>query len=480
MHHHLGKIVDDPRIRQVLIALGPFILTIVMGMSEAYSAIMLPQLQHPNSSIKIDRELASWIASMAALPMAAGSFSGGYLMDKIGRRAIHIWGSVPLILGWFVIAAADSSTFILIGRFLTGLSDGILGAPPNVYIAETSHPSIRGVLMISTSATVVFGILFVHVLGTFLSWKLTALICGLIPIPFVIFMCFTPESPTFLARKKKYEEASKAFLWCRGTSMESLKELDELLGRQRTINDASENNIMKQIKNLSQPEVWKPLVIICVFFFTAQISGNTVIAAYTIDILEECGLSGDVFNAYFAMIVMDVFRLISSIASLVFVKTMKRRTLAMLSGYGVCASLFLLCGYSYIAPKMGISSTIFPMICLVCYVCFIAVGIQPLSWTMMGEIFPIAYRGVGTGLASLTCYLFFFAVVQTFPYLLVVFGNIFAVFIFYGVCTGFGTVFLHVFLPETKDKPLHVIEDHFKSQKKEKQIISMVDINSVE
>lgn len=50
---------------QILVALGPLLLTVNFGMISGYSAILLPQLQLNNSStIEIDTEEASWIGKI--------------------------------------------------------------------------------------------------------------------------------------------------------------------------------------------------------------------------------------------------------------------------------------------------------------------------------------------------------------------------------------------------------------------------------
>lgn len=51
----------SPLLRQVLAASGPIMATVAAGLTSGYSAILLPQLQHSNSSIPISKDEASWI-----------------------------------------------------------------------------------------------------------------------------------------------------------------------------------------------------------------------------------------------------------------------------------------------------------------------------------------------------------------------------------------------------------------------------------
>ena len=46
---------------QVIIGLASLLGGIVVGMSMSYSAVLLPTLQLPNSTIFVDEEMGSWI-----------------------------------------------------------------------------------------------------------------------------------------------------------------------------------------------------------------------------------------------------------------------------------------------------------------------------------------------------------------------------------------------------------------------------------
>lgn len=195
--------------------MGPVLITTSLGMSEGYSSILLPQLAATNF-VPTDESISSWIAAMGALPMPLGCILGGYLMEVIGRKTIHMAACLPCIFGWLAICFAYNLELILFGRFLTGLSVGLLGPPTGVYMSETSEPKFRGFLLAFISFAIAFGIFLSHLLGTFWTWQSTALFSSFFPIICLVFMYFAPESPTFLAKKGKIEEATKAFYWCRG------------------------------------------------------------------------------------------------------------------------------------------------------------------------------------------------------------------------------------------------------------------------
>ncbi|CAH0548794.1 unnamed protein product [Brassicogethes aeneus] len=451
-----------PRLRQFYVAIGPILVTTSVGMAEGYSAILLPKLEK-EGNFEIDNDLSSWIASMAALPMALGCILGGYLMEIIGRKVIHMVACIPLIIGWLIIYYASDVNMILAGRFLTGFCVGVLGPPTGVYMSETSDPKFRGFLLAAISFAIALGIFLSHLLGTYMSWQNTALLCCSFPLMCVFVMIPAPESPTFLAKIGKIEKARKAFYWCRGYSEAATQELEVLIERQGILTEEPKKSIKEYFEALNKPEFLKPLMIIMIFFITMQWSGNNAISFYCVDIMKKT--FGDNLDEYLSMLIIDTIRLVMSVNACILLKKIGRKPLAILSGVGTFLSLFVLSGFVFATKYYSdiATYTFVPMTCLVLYTGFITIGFVPLPWTMMGEVFPLANRGLGSGIVAMVNYIMIFAVVKVTPSMLHNLGSD-GTFFTYAVCCFFGTIFLILYLPETKDKPLHVIEDYFKSK----------------
>lgn len=66
-----------------------------------------------------------------------------------------------------------------------------------VYVGEIADKEIRGKLGSFFQLLITAGILFVYILGAFLSAQMTSAICGFLPILFGICIFFCPESPTY-------------------------------------------------------------------------------------------------------------------------------------------------------------------------------------------------------------------------------------------------------------------------------------------
>lgn len=79
-----------------------------------------------------------------------------------------------------------------------------------------ADPGLRGFLTGSTLAFYCLGIVIIYALGATLAWNTVAFCGTILPVLALSALLMIPESPTWLVRRKKPEEARKALLWLRG------------------------------------------------------------------------------------------------------------------------------------------------------------------------------------------------------------------------------------------------------------------------
>lgn len=75
---------------------------------------------------------------------------------------------------------------------------------------------MRGILSGIPFVAYSVGILGVYMLGSWLHWRVVAFLAVSLPLISCLILFFFPESPVWLLRKKKTDEARKALLWLRG------------------------------------------------------------------------------------------------------------------------------------------------------------------------------------------------------------------------------------------------------------------------
>lgn len=70
-----------------------------------------------------------------------------------------------------------------------------------MYISEIAETSIRGTLGTMFQLLLTVGILFVYVVGAFVSWRSLSLLCLIVPILLFAGLWILPETPVYLLKK---------------------------------------------------------------------------------------------------------------------------------------------------------------------------------------------------------------------------------------------------------------------------------------
>ena len=100
------------------------------------------------------------------------------------------------------------------------------------------------------------------------------------------------------------------------------------------------------------------------------------------------------------------------------------------------------------------------MILIAFYILGFAVSWGPIAWVLIGEIFPLSVRGIGSSFGSAANWLGNFIVSQFFLVLLDAFGNnVGGPFAIFGVFSALSIPFVMRLVPETNGKSLEEIEE---------------------
>lgn len=86
-----------------------------------------------------------------------------------------------------------------------------------MFLGEVAEPGMRGLLSSIPFVSYSLGIFIVYTLGATLHWQTVAWLATILPI--LSFLTFTlmPESPVWLVRNNRVQEAGEALNWLRGT-----------------------------------------------------------------------------------------------------------------------------------------------------------------------------------------------------------------------------------------------------------------------
>ena len=157
-----------------------------------------------------------------------GAFIWGRLADRIGRRAVFI----STVLNFSIATGILSLTpdhgwiFLTVFRFLVGFGVGGLYCVDLPLVQEFVPASKRGFVGGLVTAFIPLGVMLGSVLGAFLAplvgWR-GLFACGLVPaLLCLLIRAWVPESPRWLVRMGRREEARRSLAWALQVPPESL------------------------------------------------------------------------------------------------------------------------------------------------------------------------------------------------------------------------------------------------------------------
>ena len=129
------KVYDYITYHYVIVSL----LYVSAGTTLGWTSPTLPQLTAETSWLPLDDAQAAWVASLLLLGGTVGPCFAITLMDLIGRKFTLILSAIVLIVSWGVIGACSEAYELCIGRFLAGLTVGVLYAVGPQYILSLIH-----------------------------------------------------------------------------------------------------------------------------------------------------------------------------------------------------------------------------------------------------------------------------------------------------------------------------------------------------
>ncbi|GBP78765.1 Facilitated trehalose transporter Tret1 [Eumeta japonica] len=241
--------------------------------------------------------------SLSSIGALVGTPLAGYLLDKIGRKRSSMLGGIPFLLAWSMIAAFDRVEVILAATFIAGIGGSTFVTSP-VYISEICQDSIRGSV---TAGSVIFynlGVLLSYILGGYLSYYVMVYIQVTLAASYILFVGLLKDSPVYLMRKGREEEAAKSIAFYRNIKPDSKEVLEELYNIKRVLNLECLGN--PEVKSL-QPATVKPppekdispwrylskrALFVCLTLVTAStLMGMIVVQVYADPLFKEAAPS---------------------------------------------------------------------------------------------------------------------------------------------------------------------------------------------
>ena len=454
----------------------------------------------------------SWASSLSPLESGAvvsaslagalaGSAAAFTLGDKIGRKGELVAAGALYSAGALATGGASSLPLLLLGRATYGLGIGLAMHAAPAYVAETAPATVRGLLISLKEGFIVGGIL-----AGFLAsaagvdgdggWRL---IWGAAALPGLALavgaLVATPESPRWLLLAGKGRAAAReALRRARGKGCPDAAALDAELDE---MSSSSSGEIGETAAAAPPPPTLSELVTVPRFrrplflglglVVAQQITGQPSVLYYAPDVFASAGFAAGSQAASVA-VGLGLFKLLATGVAVATVDKVGRRpllvggvatmsgALAVLAAAQMAATAAATAAaansggaaVAAAAAAAAASSSSPPLAswvavaALLTYVGAYQVSFGPITWLLIGEIFPLAARGRAAALATLTNFGANAAVSLALPPLQAAAGPS-ATYVLFSAIAAASAVLIAGNVPETKGKTLEEIEAVFSS-----------------
>ncbi len=298
----------------------------------------------------------SFIVAAVLLGSVISTLFAGVLADWMGRKWLMAASGVLFVASIPIIALSHGYDYLVFGRLLQGVSAGLIGVVVPLYLAECLGASSRGKGTGIFQWLLTLGIVIAAVIGMYFSYRVEEVAklgdpvrllafkdtawrsifwVSLPPgILFVIGSFIVAESPRWLHRKGRIEEARTALLRSRTSEAAEIElgEMNEIAAAESVKSDGG-----KIRESLLSRKYVIPFVLACVILACNQATGVNSIIGYNTNILLQAGLS-DV-QAHWGYVILTVVNFLLTIVGVVLVDRRGRKFLLSMGTGGIIVSL---------------------------------------------------------------------------------------------------------------------------------------------
>ncbi|KAF2458708.1 putative sugar transporter [Lineolata rhizophorae] len=363
-------------------------------------------VQQPDGSYELTATWQSALSNGALVGEIIGLMINGLAIDKFGYRRTMAASLVAVALLIFIPFFANNIETLLAGQILMGITWGVFQTITTAYAADVCPVSLRAYLTTYVNMC--------WVIGQFIAsgvlkgvgsrddkwgYKIPFALQWVWPVPIIIGVVLAPESPWWLVRKDRINDAKRSQLRLISKSHGQNSGADDVIAMiQHT--DALEKAVSAGTAYwdcLKKTDLRRTIIVCCTW--TVQILCGSTFMGYSTYFYTKAGL--DTSHAFSMSLGQYALGIIGTMFSWVLMGHFGRRTL-YLAGEGIMCILLLVIGLAAIAEASDSAKwAIGTMLLLYTFVYDATVG--PVCYALVSELPSTRLRAKSIVLAR-NCY----------------------------------------------------------------------------
>ena len=287
------------------------------------------------------------------------------------------------------------------------------------------------------------------------SWRFPIAFQGIFALIVVGTVNLLPESPRWLVKKDRTEEASAVLSRLDDTPADSTVVARDVANIQQSLLDDNIGTSDNPFALTHNRHLHRTLLAIAVNLL-AQMSGVNIITFYSDTILQnQLHYSGTIARIISGC--LQLWQVFAAFLGVLLIDRFGRRRLLIFSAAGMCLSQACLAGLQSNPANKGAASAsiLFFFTALFCF----PIGFFLLPFMYAAEISPLRTRSKVTAMSAGTNWLFNFMIAEVTPVGFATIG--YRYYIIYAVINAFAVLVFWAFYPETKGRTLEEVDEIF-------------------
>ncbi|KAM0517041.1 hypothetical protein ACHAPE_005153 [Trichoderma viride] len=333
-----------------------------------------------------------------------GVFLAGPITNRIGYRWTTIVGLVLMNATIFISFFADSLTVLVVGQALEGVPWGFFIANAPAYASEIVPLPLRGAC--TATLQMAWSIGSIIVAAATLSynkrddewaWRVPLALQWIFPTPLLVLIFLAPESPWWLIRRGRKEEALRSIERLGGKSAQN--SANTLAMMERTVEIEKQMGGSPTLLDLFKGTDLRRTIITCLIYASQNFAGN-LIANQATFFFEQAGIGSD--RAFQLNLINSCLQFVANACSWFLTAWFGRRTIYL---WGTVTNITLLFILGICASIPQTNSTNYAQACLGIIISFVFAGsLGPISYTIIAETSSVRLRALSTGVGRAAYY----------------------------------------------------------------------------